>query len=76
MSPAEALLVLVALSAFPTVMFLGLCRGLRKLQDTSTMGTLSREYGVELREVTLQDAVESVLGRERDDDGSPPEFRF
>ncbi len=77
MSPAEALVVLVALSAFPSVMFLLLCRGLERMQNTAMMGTLSRKYGVELQEVTIQDAVESVLGRDRDpNDGSPPQFRF
>lgn len=77
MSPTEALVVLVALSAFPSVMFLLLCRGLERMQKSATMGTLSRKYGVELQEVTLQDAVESVVGRERDrSDDSPPELRF
>lgn len=77
MSPAEALVVLVALSAFPSVMFLLLCRGLERMQNTAMMGTLSRKYGVELHEVTVQEAVESVLGRDRDrSDGSPPQFRF
>lgn len=77
MSPAKALLVLVALSAFPSVMFLALCRGLERMQDTAMMGTLTHKYGIELHEITLQDAVESIVGRERDyTDQSPPEFRF
>lgn len=76
MSPAEALLVLVALSAFPSVAFLALCRGLERLQRTGPIDTLAHEYGVELREITLRDAVESVVGRERDDEESPPELRF
>ena len=77
MSPVEALLVLVGLSAFPSVMFLALCRGLERLQDTAMMGTLTHKYGVELREITLQDAVESVVGQNRDyAEDSPPEFRF
>ena len=78
MSPAEAVLVLIALSAFPSVMFLLLCRGLERMQRTAMMGVLSHKYGVELREITLQDAVESVIGPERDDAASqsPPEMRF
>lgn len=78
MSPAEAVLVLVALSAYPTALFLLLCRGLERMQRTAMMGVLSNKYGVELREITLRDAVESVLAPERDDDASqsPPEMRF
>ena len=77
MTPAEALLVLVALSAFPSLMFLALCRGLQQMQNTRMMGTLTHEYGIELQEITLQDAVESVLGRDRDvSDQSPSDFRF
>lgn len=78
MSPPEAVLVLVALSAFPSVMFLLLCRGLERMQRTVMMSTLSNKYGVELQEITLQDAVESLIGPERDDAASqsPPEMRF
>ena len=78
MSPGQALLVLVALSAYPTVLFLLLCRGLERMQRTAMMGVLSHKYGVELREITLQDAVESVMGPEHDDTASqsPPEMRF
>ena len=78
MSPPEALLVLAGLSAFPSVMFLLLCRGLERMQRTAMMGTLTHKYGVELQEITLQDAVESLLGPERSDAASqsPPEMRF
>ena len=78
MSPPEAVLVLVALSAYPTAMFLLLCRGLERMQRTAMMGTLTHKYGVELQEITLQDAVEGVLGSERDDTASqsPPKMRF
>ena len=77
MSPAEALLVLVALSAFPSAMFLLLCRGLERMQRTATMGTLTRQYGIELHEITFEDAVGSLLRPERDETKqSPPELRF
>jgi hypothetical protein len=75
MSPLEAVVVLVALSAFPSAMFLALCRGLERLQESAVDAGFGVRGG-ELRVVTLGDAVRGVFGQRREDrDSSPPQFR-
>ena len=76
MTPLEALVVLVALSAFPSVMFLALCRGLERLQESAVDAQFGA-HDVELRVITLGDAARGVFGRHADDsDSSPPQFRY
>ena len=75
MSPLEALAVLVALSAFPSVMFLALCRGLERLQDEAVEARADA-HDVEPRVITLRDAARAVFGRTSDErDSSPRQFR-
>ena len=76
MSRLKAFLLLVALSAAPSAAFVGLCRGLERLQDTETMDAVADTYGVKPDEVTLRDAARGALGPGRDADPSPFEPRL
>jgi hypothetical protein len=78
MSAIQAILLTVALSGVPALLFLGLLGVLRRRQRTPTTKLCSLESGVEIREVTFGDAVRGVLGLQADytERPSPGEYRF
>lgn len=78
MSPLHAFLLALALSVVPSLLFVGLLHGLRRMQNTAMMGVLSDRSGVEAREVTFADAVRGVMGLQSDYTERPStgEYRF
>lgn len=66
MSVLHAILTMAVLSVAPAVLFLGLLAGLRRQQGTSMMAVYGAQAGVEIQEVTLQDAVRETLGLQAD----------
>ncbi|MDS0300576.1 hypothetical protein NDI76_17645 [Halogeometricum sp. S1BR25-6] len=78
MSVLHAILLMALLSVTPAVLFLGLLAGLRRRQRTSMMAVCGSQAGVEIREVTLGDAVRGSLGLQADYTERPSEdgYRF
>lgn len=66
-----ALVATVAMSFVPALLFLGLIRGLRRMQTTQMMEVISDTAGVEAREVTLRDAYRGALGLQDECTGRP-----
>lgn len=78
MVPLEPILTILGLSVTPSLLFIGLLGGCRRMQGTAMMGVLSDQSGIEAREVTLQDAIRGALGLQDDytERPSPGEYRF
>jgi len=66
MSPVAALVFALLISIAPSLMFLGLVRGLRALQNNPTVTLASATSGVDATEVTFGDAWRGFLGKQRD----------
>ena len=66
------------LSVTPAALFLGLLAGLRRRQRTSMMAVYGAQAGVEIQEVTFQDAVRGSVGLQADYTERPSEdgYRF
>lgn len=78
MSAFQAIVLMGVLSVLPAALFLGLLSGLRRRQRTPMTAVYSAQSGIEIREVTLQDAVRGVLGLQSDYTERPSndEYRF
>ena len=78
MSALHALLLMAVLSVTPAVLFVGLLSGLRRRQRTSMMTVFGAQSGVEVREVSFQDAARGALGLQSDYTERPSndEYRF
>ncbi|MUV58795.1 hypothetical protein SAMN04487947_1973 [Halogeometricum rufum] len=78
MSALQALVFMAVLSVAPAALFVGLLAGLRRRQRTPMMSVYSAHAGVEVSEVTLQDAVRGALGLQADYTERPSndEYRF
>lgn len=70
MDAVLALSATLAMSVVPGLLFLGLVRGLRRMQNTAMMGVISDTAGIEAREVTLRDAYRGALGLQDDYSGT------
>ncbi len=78
MSVVHAIVLMAVLSVTPAVLFVALFAGLRRRQQSSMMAVYSTHSGVEIEEVTFQDAVRGVLGLQSDYTERPStgEYRF
>lgn len=78
MSLLHAIALMAVLSVAPALLFVGLLSGLRRRQRTSMMSVYGAQSGVEITEVTFQDAVRGVFGLQADYTERPSEgeYRF
>jgi hypothetical protein len=69
---------MAVLSVAPAALFVGLLAGLRRRQRTSMLSVYSAQSGIEISEVTVQDAVRGALGLQADYTERPSndEYRF
>lgn len=78
MSALQAIAFMAVLSVLPAALFVGLLTGLRRRQRTSMMSVYSAQSGIEVQEVTFQDAWRGALGLQADYTERPSndEYRF
>lgn len=78
MSALHAVLVMAVLSVAPAALFVALLAGLRRRQRTAMMSVYGAQTGVEIREVTFQDAVRGTFGLQADYTERPSDdgYRF
>lgn len=78
MSALHAILVMAVLSVAPAALFVGLLAVLRRQQRTAMMSVYGAQAGVEICEVTFQDAVRGTVGLQVDYTERPSDdgYRF
>lgn len=69
---------MAVLSVAPAVLFVALLAGLRRRQRTAMMSVYGVQAGVEIQEVTFQDAVRGAFGLQTDYTERPSDdgYRF
>jgi hypothetical protein len=61
MNPILSLIVTLAMSLLPALLFIGLFNGLRSMQTTSNVSSMNSRMDEDLKEVTLSEATRSVF---------------